>query len=815
MSGFTDRLRSMPLRLPGRSSSTGERVNRAALAVVLCGAVIAVGLGVGYRSSRAAYGDGGAFLQKDTRVVHVNADNRDADAVVAKQLATGKQMLEVVQVRPGVVYVVNNDTGTVTLLPTDTLDPKTVDKRPDSQGKLTVVSGGGDAYLLDSQRGTVSRLDGTAGQQTQVTDLPPVDRAVVDGAGTAWGYAPASGELVEIVKDKMKSRQRVLSAGERAELTLVGGAPVIYVPHTGQAGMYGPDGPKRMLDLDATFGVLAAPGAAATVAVAVPRTGELVLGEFSDERDVRRITLPGRAGHRFGAPVIHKDRVYLPDFTARHVIVVHTASGKVETEQPVPGRSDSFQVFSRDDHVWVNDPHDTAVVITFDADGRPTTTDLTDATKPSPSPKASPKPSGKPSASPSGSQPSAPASAAPQQPVTLPNLVGVDRADACARLAQLSRQLRCRLVAQPDGPADTDKVTGTDPPAGSRVNPRSTVTVFYRGPAQVPDVTKLPAGQACRALIAASLTCREQVGGLAADGGQVRVVTAQSPAPGTAAATGTPVTVTYPDMIAVPNLVGQPPNVACPTGLTCAPHSLGPGTPAYVVIAQQPAAGTGLAPGATVTLDHYVHGGVGNLVGMSPDEACANLAQQQLGCTRSDTAQILSPIGVVVAQDQPPGAALPVGTAVTITYQSRTPVPMNRFKAPGARRGNFLSPGGGGPAGFSSQGPIGRIYPVAMAAGMPGLTLIYQSHCERGCGEVGGYYYSANPNTPANWVMDGPAFACFADQIPGTVPIRALFHPGAAAWAWAEPGSGEYNAFVAGGFGSQYDFTLCHVWPRS
>jgi beta-lactam-binding protein with PASTA domain len=814
MSGFTDRLRSVPLRLPDRSSLTGERVNRAALAVVLSGAVIAVGLGVGYRSSRAAYGDGGAFLQKDTRIVHVNADNRDADAVVAKELATGKQMLEVVQVRPGVVYVVNNDTGTVTRLPTDTLDPQTVDKRPDSKGKLTVVSGGGDAYLIDSQRGTVSQLDGTAGQQTQVTDLPPVDRAVVDGAGTAWGYAPASGELVEIVKGAVKSRQRVLSAGERAELTLVGGAPVVYVPHTGQAGMYGPEGPKRMLDLDATFGVLAAPGATATVAVAVPRTGELVLGEFTDERDVRRIALPGRAGHRFGPPVIHKDRVYLPDFTTRHVLVVHTVTGKVETEQPVPGRSDAFLVFARDNTVWVNDPHDNAVVITFDADGRPSTTDLTGATKPSPSPKTSPKASPKASPTPSGSAPSASTSPAPQQPVTLPNLAGVDRSTACARLAQLSRQLRCTLVAQPDGPADTDKVIGTDPPAGSRVNPRSTVTVFYRGPTQVPDVVNLPASQACRALIAASLTCQEQVSGLATDGSRVRVVTTQSPAPGTAAATRTPVTITYPDMIAVPNLVGQPYNVACPAGLTCAPHSLGPGTPAYVVITQQPVGGAGLPPGGTVTLDHYSHPGVPNLVGMSPDQACATLAQLGLGCNRNDSAQILSPIGVVVAQDPPPGTLLPVGTAVTITYQSRPAVPMNRFKAPGANRSNFLSPGGGGPGGWSQQSTIGQIYPVAAVGGVPGLTVIYQSHCERGCGEVGGYYYTSNPATPPKWVMDGPAFACFVDQVPGTVPIRALFNPTAAAWAWAQPGTGEYDTFVNGGFGSQYDFTLCHVWPR-
>jgi beta-lactam-binding protein with PASTA domain len=801
MSSVTDRVRAVLERLPDRSALTGERINRAVLAVVVTASVVAVAFGAGYRSSRADLGDGGAFLQKDTRVLHVNADNRDADAVVAKELATGKQTLEVVQVRPGVVYVVNNDTGVVTRLPTDTLDPQTVDKRPDSKGKLTVVSGGGSAYLVDSQRGTVSQLDGAAGQQTPVRDAPPVEQAVVDGTGTAWAYAPSTGELVQISGGAVKGRQRVLSTGERASITLVAGAPVLYVPHTGQAALYGPDGVQRLVDLDAAFGVVAAPGAAATVAVVVARTGELVLAEFDDKRDVRRIQLRGRAGHRFGPPVVHRDRVYVPDYTSRHVLVVHNAQGRVEVEQPVPGRSSTFTVFARDNRVWVNDPHDTGVVLTFDSSGRPTTMDVGGAARPTPT--GSKKPVPTPSAAPTPGS-----STAPPELITLPNLVGADRATVCNRL---DRRLRCLLVAQPDGPGETDRVTQTDPVAGSRVRAGRTVTVFYRGPAQVPDLVNLPAAQACRALTEARLACREQASGLAVDGSRVRVVTAQSVPPGSRAATGTPVTITYPDQIAVPNFVGQPYNIACPVGLTCAPRDIGANNPAYVVLAQQPAAGAGAVPGGIVTLDYYSYSGVPDLRGMSSDQACAELAARALVCNRNDNAVVLGPINVVLDQSPPPGGALPAGTAVTITYESTGPVPLHRFKAPGARRANFISPGGGGPGGWSQQSTLGRVYGVGAA--VPGLVTIYQSRCDRSCGEAGGYYYSANPAVQPNWVMEGPAFSCFGDAQPGTVTLNALFNPTVAVWVFAHPGAWEYDYFKSNGW-TGFEFVICHMWPR-
>ncbi|WP_285789658.1 PASTA domain-containing protein [Micromonospora sp. NBRC 101691] len=795
-------LRRLAAVRPSRKALTGTRLNRILLVTAVAVAATAFAFGTGYRSSRAAFDDGGAYLQKSSRVVHVNADNRDVDARTAKQLATGKQTLEVVQVGPELVYVVNNETGVVTRLPTESLEPEPVQRRPDSKGKLAVVTGGGSTYLVDAEQGTLNKLERKDGPGAPVP-APRVTKAVVDGNGTAWAYAPESGELVQISGGTVTGKQRVTGSGEQVGLTLVSGAPVLYRPETGQASLYGPDGLRRQLDLDARYGVSSAPGAPSHLAVVVPNSGELVIADFGSG-EVKRMTLPDRAGHQFGPPVVLNGRVYVPDFTTRHVLVVPVAEMRVATYTTVPGTSATFEVSVRDNRVWINDPHGTGIVVSFDTNGRSNEIDITgrgdDPKKPKPSRSATPPP-------PPRTPRPVPPPRAPEL-LTVPDLVGLDRAAACARLEP---KLRCVPVAQPDGEGETDKVLSTNPPAGSRLSEGRPVTVVYRGPTRVPRVAGLPAGEACQALIAARLTCVERVAGLAVDGSKVRVVTGQSPAPESAADTNAPVEITYPAQIAVGNFVGQRHDTACPVGLNCVPRDLGPGTPAYMVVAQNPAPGAGADPGSNVVLDHYAHPAVPNLVGMSPDQACATLQSVQLACNRNDNAVTLT-VNQVQAQDPAAGAALPANSAVTITYESTGAVPLHRFKAPAPKRANFLSPGGGGPGGWSQQSTIGQVYPPG--ATVPGLKTIYQSRCVSGCGEAGGYYYSDNPQAQQSWVMEGQAFACFADAPPGTVPLHALFHGADAVWVWAQPGSTEYDYFKQHGFTHHFEFRICNVWPR-
>ncbi|MEO3813248.1 PASTA domain-containing protein [Sphaerisporangium sp. B11E5] len=734
------------------------------------------------------------------------------------KLAVGKETLEVVQVGPDSIWVVNNDTGVATRLPTDTLRPDRSERHPESKGKLDLVTGGGETYLVDRRTGGLKKLDGKRGGRGQV-GTPPISAAVVDSTGTAWAYSAGGGELLEIDGTTVKGRQQVAAPGEAAALTLVSDAPVIYRQTTGQAALYGSGGLRRQVDLGARNGVVSQPGTASPlVAVVVPSTGVLTTGDFNS-RHARNLRLPGREGHTFDAPVVHHGRVYIPDLTELQVLIADLATGKVRQET-VESPSNGFQLTVRDDRVWVNDPK-SPVVISFDSSGRKTSIDvdgaggLADNPLPTPSPTRTVLPVRQPppvTAAPKVSRPSA--SPTPRREV-VPDVVGLPREQACARLRP---EFRCLPVAQSgvDGQAETDTVLATDPAAGSRAARGSAVTVLYRGPVTVPAVVGVPAAQACEALLKARLKCAQRSEGLAKAAAQVGVVTAQDPRPDTPAATGTTVTVVSPAQVEVGTFTGRPVAEACAAvqqaGLACAQQESGQGAPTAVVQTQTPAAGAGLPPGGTVTVTYLGEPVVPNLVGQPPDAACALLRQAQLECAPNDNEPTLD-LNKVHGQDPAPGARLAAGKPVTFTFESTAPTPLLRYKSPAPNRANFISAGGAGPAGWSSQSTLGQVYRADQVGSVPGVVPIYQFRCQIAdkCREPGSYYFSQGSGNHAGFVLEGPAFACFQNPVPGTRELHALMN-GEGTWVWAVPGSAEYQHFTSTGFGSKYDFRVCNIW---
>ncbi|MBB5867367.1 beta-lactam-binding protein with PASTA domain [Allocatelliglobosispora scoriae] len=794
-----------------------HRLLRAALAIVAVAGAGAAVFTVGYQRSDSALGDGSAYLQKQHSVVHINGASGDIDAESAKTLATGTQQLEVVQVRPGVVYAVNNDTGEVTLLPTDTMEPEPVDKRPESSGRLTVESGGDNAYLVDAVRGTASRLDGLGGPGSDVPLPAKIDQMVVDGGGVGWGYAPDSGELFRVVDGKVDGRQRVGGLGEHVVLTLVGGRPVVYRPATGQAEVYDADGLVRRLDLAADNGLIADESTQDTLVVFVPRTGELVVADADGE--IRRTVIGDRKGEqsRFGRPVVFQGRAYLPDYTYHHIIAVDLAGPRVVLTEPVPGTARPFHVMVRDNLLWVSDPYD-RTIMTFDKRGVKTEGE---PGEPAASPSAKPSPTPSPTASAAAPGSGSPSPSPTVRTIVVPNVVGSDRNEACRRL----RPLTCRLVAVPEGNGETGAVLSTKPPAGSRVKPTSRITVYYRGPAEVPNLANMTADEACDAVRQAKLTCVERKEGTAATAAAAFVVTAQQPAPGTRIDTGGNVTITYPVTVAVPAVVGTPIDQACTTlesatyGFHCARNDLGSaagtGQQPGVAVRQAPDGNTAAAPGTTVTVSFYGNANttVPAVTGIGPDDACARLAAAFLTCNRQDYAAT-NQLGVVLAQSHPGGAVLPAGTAVTIVYETTGAVTLLRWKAPAPRRANFLAPAGSGqgpPGGWSAQSSFASVYQPG-TADLPGLVPIFRSRCVSGCGEIGGYYLSGNGAAQAGYAMEGEAFRCFdpAAAPAGTRDLHALFLDDANTWVAAVPGTGEWNVFHQSPI--RYDFVICNVW---
>lgn len=803
---------------------TGTALNRALLVALVVALVAGVGLGTGYTTSKAAFSAGVAFLPKDDTVARINAISNQVDAWSASKLAKGDEKLEVVEVRPDSLWIVNHDTATVTPLPTDTLVAgKPIVKGAASRNMLKLVAGGGQTYLLDMSNGRLEKLDGSRGRPGPI-DTPAIRDAVADSGGKVWAYTTQTGELLEIVDGELKERQSVGDPAAPVILTMASDLPVLYWNDTGQASMYGSNGVRRILHMGVREGLVSQPSTTSSqVAVVEPGTGRLVIGDFRTE-NMRSVTPSGLDRSGLDRPVLHHGRVYVPDFANKQVMIVEAATGRFRREA-VPGSpTRDFQITTRDDRVWVND-RKSRITLSFDANGKRTEIDSGDRggvkDEPLPSPSSTPSVTrtSEPPRTPQRQTPptSVPttATATPKpRSVVVPSLINLSYEEACERLRP---ELRCVKMPREQGTVDTGIVMESEPEAGARVPRSSPVTIYYRGPLTVPDFTNMTADKACETLEGAGLRCVRQPAGTAVAAADLGKVQNQNPKPNSPVSTGATVTIQYPDKVAVGTYKGLPVADACAAvqqaGLKCDPKETGTGVPSGVVQSQSPDAGTGVAADTAVTLNYLGNPPeVPSVVGLTPDEACAKISAAHLECARAANAATLD-VNKVTAQNPAPGTRHAAGTAVTIAYQAIAPVPLNRFKAPGAKRGNFLSPGGG-PAGWSQQSTIGRVYSHDAVGKVDGLQVINQSHCENACGEVGGYYFSANPNVQANWVWDGPAFACFAQPVPGTVPLRALFNPTAAAWAWAPEGSSEFTAFAQGGFGSQYDFTVCHVWPR-
>lgn len=755
-----------------------ERMVRSGLVFALLTGVPVATFGAGYRGSEAVLDSASAFLQREHRLVRVNLETGDVDAEAARELATGDERLTVVQVRPGVVFVVNQATGEVWRMPTDTLAPQPVDTVLDQDGQAGEVTGdGGRAYLLDPERGQLTLLEDEGTAPMSEVPLPAggtVDTVVVDRSGTAWALSEDRGELYRIVGPAVERTHAVPHPGQPAELTLAGDLPVVYQPTAGVAAIFDQSGEVRRVDglpaAERSNVLVAAPGTDPRVlVVAVRGTGELFAVDFRTGRPSPPAQLPDRADSRLGAPVVAHGLVYLPDYTHRQVVVVDLQSLREIRTVAVKGQGD-FEIVARDGWVRVNNPY--GALLTFDKGGHPReldgipepdrdpAPDRPDRPEPSPSPspESSPEPGDRPDPDRAPSASPEPDDRPEPAPVVVPDVIGTDRLAACDELAGAG--LDCRPEPQVQAGCPTGQVVSAEPAVGSRVPAGTEVRVVFCTP---PRTVVPPSGatleETCAAVQAAALTCQPQVAGYATSTADFHRVVGYEPAAGTEVDAGSVVTVGYleqPDAVTVPSVLNMDPTQACQT--------------LQAAFLQ-----------------------------------CAPVADWQ---TRD--------LNIVQHQDIAPGTSVATGTAVPFYYETIGPVPLNRFKSDG-QEARYLTIGGAPPGAWDPQPPIGGVY-AAGEAGVPGLTVVYQFHCQPDCleGRSFGYYYSQGTGPPTdNWKLDGPAFSCFPNPVPGTVPLQALFSDVRRAWAFAPQPSGEYDFHTNPNNGAYtYKFTICHIWPR-
>jgi beta-lactam-binding protein with PASTA domain len=753
---------------------TRERLLRGGLATVLLGGVLTATFGAGYRSSEALLDGASAWLPRGHDVVRVNAETEDVDAEVARELADGSERLAVVEVRPGVVYVVNTDTNEVWRMPTDTLQPEPVDRRPEAGGQLEMAAGGDRAYLLNPADGSMALMEDASGSARTEVALPeraPITELVVDSAGVAWALSVERGQLYAIDGATLAAQHPVSEPGEPARLTLADDQPVVYLPEQGLAASYGRPGRVREVTLPAeTVVEVAAPGADAPVLVTVVRrTGELVTVDLGSGASAR-LALVGRERHRFGPPVVAHGRVYVPDYTNRHLVVVELDPLRQDSYERVPGELD-FDLFARDGRVWASDPYH-PMLLSFDRNGRPTQIDKgTGEEAPEPDP-------GRPEPPPVEQPPQPPPVIDEPEPPTgervrVPDVVGLDRVAACAKLKEV--KLNCEFAPKPaaDGESgEGGKVLSTDPRAGERLPVDSTVTITFRAlprPAVPPPGRTLE--ETCAAVQAATLTCRSvpYPGQYATSTDDLHQVVSYEPAAGTELEVGAEVRVEYlekPPTIAVPDLSGQE---------------------------------------ATV-------------------QACATLQKFFLQCA-PNAGEVHWQVNVVHGQNIPAGTPVAVDTAVEYVYAPSypTPVPLTRY--------HFEGPNGYQPAwNLTTVGPpgpnwkgahqFGGVYQPGETA-VPGLVQIYEATCTVGCGVKTMYFYTRRhghfPGRPVvgdaqYWSMPStPAFSCFADPVSAeTRPLVKMYSPDKQAWFFAIEGTEDFQLRRSNGF--QHEGVLCHVW---
>jgi hypothetical protein len=712
------------------TTSARERLTRVALGLVLLAGVVAVTFGAGYRASDALLDGASAYVQKDHTVVRVNAESRDTDAAVARELASGNQRLEVVQVAPGVVYVVNNATGAVWRLPTETLRPEPVEgtDRPVAGGPPQMLTGGGRAYLFDNKRGTLTLLEDPSGRGRQDIALPErPNQVVVDGSGLVWALSQQVGELYGVAGGSVVARHHVADPWEPALLTLADNRPVVYRPMRGLATMFDRSTRVRTIELpkEGTWrGVeVTAPGADAPLLVITSQaSGELIETDFTDG-DTRRTRLAAPGAHQFGASVVSHGRIYVPDYTDHRVLVFAAGTLRRERSVVAPGKT-HFELFARDGRVWVNEPYDKAT-LSFDRNGRPVTIDKTRGYAGEQGESGAPTP-----------QPSLPSP--PPRP-------------------------------QPAPPEPVPPSRPPSPPTGHPGHPGLPAPTSAAAPAttRVPDLAGKTVAQAHRALQAAHLRWRDEIGGVIRTATDAGRVVRQAPRGGARVTSGSLVTIWHPD------------------------------------------------PSQGSPID------VPNLRGLSPEEACQRLRMVTLDCGAGSVVPHQSAAGV---HGQNPGAGVRVssGTPVNYAHQPVPPQPLNRFKAERVNS-RYLSLGGG-PVGDGpwnhQQPPTSAVYPPGAIGQIPGLVAVYQAGCA-GCDVQTIYYYGKTdgrtPTQPSGtWAsLSGAEFACFrqASAPAGTVPLMRMFRGDGQhrRWQFAPTSSQEYPAHLSNGF--KDDKALCYVWP--
>lgn len=350
------------------------------LAVGIVGVLAAVSLvfGTGASSAVPRLANIGAWLGSSQKgqVVHANGLSGKVDGRIDMTNAAGHP-LKIVQ-DGNVILVIDEITGQVSRI--DPAQLQVTETREYGATDIQVVVGSGLAYVVDSAKGSVQQINptnlDTIGAPVSVRPTP-LGQAAIDKNGTLWALAPASGQAVPVSRGRAGTPVKVGNAHDQLALTIANGAPLVTDPNTAAAMLVGATGSMFRVNLPSTVSAAAtssgqprvlAPATAdgPLVPILAPSSGSLVLVNTAT-RSLSTTSL-NSPGHRFGAPQVLGERVYIPDQTTGYLVVYDAANGQFDSQIPVTAHTGALQAFEQDGILWVNDENG-PIAVAIDSTG--------------------------------------------------------------------------------------------------------------------------------------------------------------------------------------------------------------------------------------------------------------------------------------------------------------------------------------------------------------------------------------------------------------------------------------------------------------
>jgi len=310
--------------------------------------------------------DGSAFVSdtKNGALVHANGSSGAADLKVA--LGENASSIDIVQ-RDGAAYasVVRPDGSKVLYRVGDISDGKADNHRRDLTGDQRIVRGGENAYLVDEPKGTVLAIDATT---LEASKSEPIRfergiSVVAGDDGSLLVAEPRSGKMFIVTGTSRDSGTDVGDRGDDLAMTLVAGKPVLVNGTSGTAYVVedGEIDVRVSLPPGGTFRVPESTERNQIV-ILQPARSRLVVVDL-ESGEARQIPVPAAAAES-ADPLATSWALFLADRGSGSVVEVDSRSGELKPVEGTPlGAGDNFQVFVKDDHLWLNTPGESKATV--------------------------------------------------------------------------------------------------------------------------------------------------------------------------------------------------------------------------------------------------------------------------------------------------------------------------------------------------------------------------------------------------------------------------------------------------------------------